>query len=119
MHRIFVQFLTNAMEVDQNKIKARIYCYDDVNPFSSILAHWCEGLSLKPQQFHSPIINPYPQAASSPSKNKRLGKLPYGTLHLRVHDVRLIHHIYGALEVYGDVFYHSQAQKLALVDTLF
>lgn len=108
MNRLFINFLNGPMNVDKRKIKARVFCYDDVHSVEQIQTYWELGLGLASSQFNSPIVNPYPQAGVRPSQKKRLGKLPYGTCHLSVHDVRLIHRIYGALEIYGNVFYHSQ-----------
>jgi hypothetical protein len=38
---------------------------------------------------------------SKHSKKKRRNKLPYGTCRSNVHDTRLVHEIYGAIQEYG------------------
>jgi hypothetical protein len=35
------------------------------------------------------------------SQKKRRNKLPYGTCRLAVHDTRLAHELYGAIQEYG------------------
>lgn len=116
MTQLFIKFLVGALGLDKKRIKAQVYCYDDIYSVNSIHAYWEQGLGLSQSQFSRPVVNPYPQASARPSQKKRLGKLPYGTCHLRINDARLIHHIYGALEVYGNVFYRPQLGLMAHED---
>lgn len=112
MNKLFLRFLIDEMGVEKSKIKIGLHCYTDVHSVVDIQAYWCQELGLKSEQFGRPVVNPYPQAGTRPSQKKRVGKLPYGTLRLVVCDTRLIHRIYGALEVYGNVFYHPQPLAL-------
>jgi hypothetical protein len=49
------------------------------------------------QLSHESAVNVY----SRYSKRKRRGKLPYGTCRLTVCDVRIVQHLYGAIQEYG------------------
>ena len=99
---LFLNFLKNSLKVDLSKVKYKIYCYDDVYELNKIHSYWEKLLSAGPDQFRDSVLSRYPQGSSK----KRIGKLPYGTCHLFLNDYRVIQHIYSALEIYGNVFFH-------------
>lgn len=100
---LFMRFLEECLGVPIGRVKVKIHCYDDVHSVSTILSYWENLLGTPKEQFRAPVVNSYPLTDLTVRK-KRYGKLPYGTCHLLVCDVRLTQHIYGALEIYASVF---------------
>ena len=60
-------------------------------------AGWLSALGLDRRNLRGHQINPLP----SSSQRSRGHKLPYGVATLKVHDTRVVQHVFGAIQEYG------------------
>lgn len=98
MIKFFLRFLRERFYVSDDDIIIRINCYTNNNLLlSDIENYWLVELGLPKKCLKRSIVN----AVSKSSKRKR-NTLPYGTCCLRVlKSVKIIQHIYGAIQEYG------------------
>jgi len=60
--------------------------------------YWLELLELPDSCVRNHTLNHFPTSSSGKAKNK----LPFGVCALMVHCSRVVQHIYGAIQEYGD-----------------
>ena len=99
MLRFFVDFLRQCFQVPDEQMRVRLNFYlGNGLSVSEIEEHWLAALDLPRTCLCRNTINALPTSSSGLKKNK----LPYGVCALYVHDTRLLQHIYGAIQEYGD-----------------
>jgi hypothetical protein len=98
MVAFFLGFLRTCFDVPDPKVRVTCNLFaDHVSRQYKIEQFWIDLLGLPRTCLRKSTVNRY----SKYSKKKRRNKLPYGTCRLNVHDTKLVHKIYGAIQEYG------------------
>src|SRR3989344_3163617 len=84
MLKIFLKFLRKICRIDENKLRFYLYCFSNQNP-DELIGFWCNFLKIKKENLDRPYIKDFNH------KNKRT--MPYGVLHIRYSDLRLLNKI--------------------------
>ena len=87
---IFLKFLREVCGVNEDKLRIYLYCYSNQN-IDKIRRYWSRLLKVPIKQFSKPYVR----------KDFRLdkaGKMPYGLVHIRYYDKKLLHLIRGWIE---------------------
>jgi hypothetical protein len=98
--KFFRQFLDECFGVGPDKLILHLHLYTG-NGLSvrDVEDYWLNALVLPRTSLRKHQINVRPRSSSS----RRGSKLPYGVCTLRVlRSTRLVQHIYGAIQEYGD-----------------
>lgn len=82
--KVFFKFLINICGIDTKRVRFYLYCFSNQN-VNSLIQFWCSQLGVKRNQFTKPYIR------STLNKGKRT--MPYGVLHIRYSDKRLLEKI--------------------------
>lgn len=99
--RTFLAFYYKYFEKDASSVNFRISGYTGSKTYEQMVAYWVEALSLKKAKELSHYIDDF-RYETKGRPGKREGKLPYGVCSISVQkSVRIVQHIYGAIEVYG------------------
>jgi hypothetical protein len=94
----FERFLTEALGVQREQIRFSINVYTNNGmTLDEIERHWLDLLGLSPANARKHVTNHMPTSSSGRAKNK----LPYGVCTLRIHNTRMLQHIYGAIQEYA------------------
>lgn len=91
--RIIMRFFREICGVPDERIKATIHLYPQINPKKATL-FWSKIAGLSPVQFTKPQV----QISKASKRKRNPNTLPYGTLHLRVFDTELTWKIKGWIE---------------------
>jgi len=78
---IFLKMLRQIYGVKEEKIRVLLYCYVNQNK-QKIINYWSKKLKIPKKQF----IKPFVRKDYNPDK---IGKMPYGLIHIRYNDKRL------------------------------
>lgn len=100
MLKLFLSFVRHYFQVKPEDMKAYVHVYTDNGlTLEEILTYWSRELDLPLERFGKSSVNPLPKS-SQQKKPKNL--LPYGVVHLRVGGVKIVQHIFGAIQAYGN-----------------
>jgi len=100
MLKLFLSFVRHYFQVKPEDMKAHVHVYTDNDlTLEEILTYWSRELDLPLERFGKSSVNPLPKS-SQQKKPKNL--LPYGVVHLRVGGVKIVQHIFGAIQAYGN-----------------
>lgn len=80
--RLFSDFLRIICGVDPKRLKGYLYCYSNQRP-EKLLTYWSEVSGIPKSQFTRPYIR-------HDFKMDKIGKMPYGLVHIRYHDIKLL-----------------------------
>lgn len=96
--KTFVRFLRTYFPGE--KIIAKVQCFTNNGlTVNDIEQYWADTLSIPREDFRKGHVN----IVSIASKNKKpTNRLPYGTLTIRVSSTKVVQHIFGAIEEYGN-----------------
>jgi hypothetical protein len=95
--RFFCRFLRESLGVDPTAIVMSLNVYTNNGlKIEEIERHWLEALELPRSSLRKHSLNAMPTSSSGRRKT-----LPFGVCTVRVHNTRLIQHIYGAIQEYG------------------
>jgi hypothetical protein len=97
MVRLFLSFLRSRLRVSDDEISIYINCYTDRHNVKEIESYWIKELGLPSSCLRKTIADYRPAC----TKMRRNGILEWGTCRLVVNDVRIIQHIYGAIQQYS------------------
>jgi hypothetical protein len=98
MVRLFRRFLTDSLGIERESIVMSLNVYTNNGmTIEEIERHWLELLDLPVSCVRKHTLNHMPTSSSGRAKHK----LPYGVCTLRVHNTRMLQHIYGAIQEYG------------------
>jgi len=98
MIRLFVDFLRDCFELDEDTIQLTCNLYaDHADRVREVEEHWLVATGLPRSCLYPSIVNVY----SRGSARKRANKLPFGTCHVRVHRTDIVQHIFGAIQEYA------------------
>jgi transposase-like protein len=95
--KMFLRFLKTYFP--NEKITVRVQCFTNNGlSVNDIEQYWSDTLDIPRASFRKGTIN----IVSKASKNKRpTNILPYGTLTVKVYSVKVLQHIFGAIEEYS------------------
>jgi len=95
MMKLFMKFMRNSLNINDADIVVRIHCHDtEVNRIHEIENYWSKTLNIPLENFGKTQIK---QGTSS-----RKNRLTNGICTLRVDNTKLVHHVFGAIQEYGD-----------------
>ena len=90
--RIFLHFLRRICKVDENRLKAYIYCYSNQN-LEEIKRYWLDNTLIPAEQFSRPYIRTdFAMKAGRQMEN--------GLIHIRYCDKKLLIYILNEIEQY-------------------
>lgn len=92
MQKLFIHFLRQICNIDESKIRVLLYSHSHLDVTKQI-NYWSEVINVPEQQFTKPYINP------SRTLEKK-SKMPYGLIHIRYHDKKLLTQILRWIEEY-------------------
>ncbi len=95
---IFICFLRRIYRVREERIRIYLYCYSNQNP-THLIEHWSNHLAVPVSQFSKPYIR-------EDYKPDKINVMPYGLVHIRYHDSRLLVQIMQDI----DIMYHRIIQ---------
>ena len=90
MVEVFAQFLRSRYLLDEKRFRAFIYCYADQD-IPALTEFWSEKLSLPKIQFTKPYVR---------TDYRGVRKMPYGLIHIRYSDKKLLQDILDLIESY-------------------
>ncbi len=98
MVRLFIDFLKQCFNVKDNDLRIGCYYYvnDDIT-CEQVEQHWKNELRLPESCFNKTCSNKVYRKA----KTKRAERTKFGTCRIRVHDVKIIQMIYGAIQEFS------------------
>lgn len=96
MITIFLNFLRNICGIQESKLRVLLYCYSNQN-IDQLLKFWSKKTSIPIEQFSKPYVK---QIFEKPQENK----MPYGLIHIRYHDKKLLLLIKKWIEEYKIIF---------------
>ena len=79
---IFLKFLRKICGINENKLRAYLYCYDDQSP-KEILRYWSKITKISKKQFTRPYVR-------KDYKKSKVGKMKNGLIHIRYYDKKLL-----------------------------
>ena len=93
----YLRFLKEQFGVKDQKISIHINCYTNNGlTLEEIESYWLKTLDLPYSCLRKSSVN------NRPRNSKQQGrKLLYGTCKIMVHNVQILHHIYGAIQEYS------------------
>lgn len=86
---LFLKFLRTICRVDENKLRFYLYCFSDQDS-KQLIQYWSRRLAVNENSFTKPYIRA--------SNNTLKRSMPYGVLHVRYSDKRLLHHILSLMK---------------------
>lgn len=93
MIKIMMKFFRNICKVDNTKIKIQLIAHRNVD-IEKAVVYWSKLTAVTKNQFIKTYSSP-----TRPSKNKRkANSLTYGTVHIRINDVKLFFRIIGWID---------------------
>ena len=95
----YIKFLRQSLSVSNENISVYLNCYlgNDLSVVE-IENYWLDLLDLPRSCLGKTIVNAQPR--SSQQKGR---KLNYGVCSLAVHNTRIVHHVYGAIQEYSGI----------------
>lgn len=84
---VFVRFLRQICGVNEARLRCYIYCYQNQN-IEEIVRYWSELTNIPDKQFTKPYVR-------KDFKLSKSGKMPYGLIHIRYSDKRLLDKMRG------------------------
>ena len=93
---LFIQFLREICGIDESRLRIFLYCYSKQQP-DRLIEFWSNVLNVPKSQFTKPYIR-------SDYKVEKSGKMPYGLVHIRYMDKKLLRQIMYWIEEYGKYF---------------
>jgi len=79
--KLFLKFLRKICRVDEQRLRFYLYCFSDQNS-DILIKHWSNQLSVEIKQFTKPYVR------STLNRGNR--SMPYGVLHVRYSDKKLL-----------------------------
>jgi len=89
---LFLRFLREVCRVDETRIKVLLYCHDE-SAIEKLVHYWSDNLSIPKGQFTKPYVM---QSHNLEKKEK----MPYGLVHIRYYDKKLLWQILEWIEEY-------------------
>jgi len=94
--KAFVNYLRMCCQIDENRLKFYLYCFED-QVVSDLINYWCTELKVNSKQFTKPYIRSV--------HNKRNRIAAHGVIHVRYHSkellINILFEINDTLKKYG------------------
>ena len=94
MQKLFIHFLRHICGITESRIKIQLYSYHNADTQAKI-QYWSTLLHVPTSQFTKPYINPK-------STLDKKGKMPYGLVHIRYYDKKLLRQIMSWIDEYQE-----------------
>lgn len=91
--RLFLKFLRKICRVDEGRLRFYLYCFSDQNKLE-LVKFWCDSLKVSSSSFTKPYVR---QARANATSRK----MPYGVLHIRYSDTKLLSKILTLISEVG------------------
>lgn len=91
MVTLFMNFLRSRYVLDEKRLRPMIYCYSNQEP-DALRKFWSDTLRIPVTQFTKPYVR------TDYRKHGRI--MPYGLLHIRYSDKKLLHDVLSLIESY-------------------
>lgn len=88
---IFIKMLRDIYSVDEKKLRVYIYCFANQNTVE-LIRHWSTKLKIPISQFSKPYIR-------KDFKIEKIGKMPFGLVHIRYNDTKLLKKILSDIDI--------------------
>lgn len=99
--KLFIRFLREEFDIKNDDIAIRIAAYSNNDlTCEQIREHWLSVLEIPECCVKQIVLDRY--ATENAKKNKKKGKLPYGTCELTVGRTSIVQQIFGAIQEFGD-----------------
>ncbi len=85
--KLFLKFLRNICGTDEHRLRFYLYCFSNQNKVQ-LIKFWCRYLGISKNNFTKPYVRDTRQGNIS-------RRMPYGVLHIRYSDKKLLHKILG------------------------
>lgn len=95
MITIFVKFLRKICGTDESRLRVLLYCYSNQNT-NKLIDFWSNATKIPKRQFSKPYIKF--------SDNMANNKMPYGLVHIRYYDKKLLLLIKKWIDEYKNKF---------------
>jgi hypothetical protein len=82
--KIFLKFIREICRVNERRLRFYLYCFSNQNS-AELIKFWCKTLTIKKENFTKPYIRD--------SNGSLTRTMPYGVLHIRYSDSRLLNRI--------------------------
>ena len=82
---IFTRMLRKIYFVNEKRLRVYIYCFSNQNS-GKLIEYWSEKLNIPQKLFSKPYVR-------RDFKTEKVGKMPYGLVHVRYYDTRLLRQI--------------------------
>jgi|AntRauTorckE6833_2_1112554.scaffolds.fasta_scaffold81218_1 hypothetical protein len=92
MQTLFIHFLRTICNVDESKFRVHLYSHSQ-SATAKQIAYWSTILDIPKRQFTKPYINPN-------STLDKKDKMPYGLVHIRYFDKKLLQQVLSWIEEY-------------------
>lgn len=89
MARLFMRFLRTRYVLDEERIRASVYCYANQDT-KKIIQFWSTMLEIPKEKFIKPYIRK--------DHKKGVRQMPHGLVHIRYHDKKLLRDVLGLIE---------------------
>ncbi len=91
MITLFVRFLKTICQVDKRRLRCYLYCYSNQN-VDKLISYWSKISGISREQFTKPYVR-------SDYRLDKINKMPYGLLHIRYSDKKLLIAIRDEIEL--------------------
>ncbi|HEY6781593.1 MAG TPA: hypothetical protein VI111_11605, partial [Thermoleophilaceae bacterium] len=99
MHRLFRRFLREALGVPPERMRIRVNVHTGNGlTVAEIERYWLDALQLPVSCLRKASVDQLPRSSGGRAK----GKLPYGVATLTINSTRVVQHIFGAIQEYGN-----------------
>lgn len=90
MVAVFMRFLREVCGVDENRLRVLLYCYANQDQ-ETLIEFWSNLTKIPRKQFSRPYVR-------KDSKDALLDKMPYGMVHIRYADKKLLKTVIGWMD---------------------
>ncbi len=80
--KLFLKFLRNICGINERRLRFYLYCFSDQNKIQ-LIKFWCKELKVNRDSFTRPYVR-------DTKKGKISRRMPYGVLHIRYSDKKLL-----------------------------
>lgn len=101
--RLFLEFCYKYFDVPPQDVSLKVHGYTWVFSEQEMVAYWVKTLNLEEATHRAHAIDVFTYASRGGGSGRRKGKLPHGFCTITIKkSTRIVQHIYGAIEVYGN-----------------
>lgn len=95
---IFLAFLRSSFKLKESKFRVLLYCHPNQD-IRILVRHWSKITRIPTKQFTKPYIRPF-----NNQEKKTTRRMPYGLIHIRYHDKKLLLAIKDLIRYYQGKF---------------